>query len=271
MKKLTYLMGFFLVGLIAVAQDQNLGQNRVVDDFENMSFQVALEKDTYLLFEPLYATFRFSNQTGKPQTTYIPVFLRESTLIINFNGSIKEYYPLNTNIPIPFRFPGVSRPGAVYEEEGILSSMLDLWFPEPGSYQLQFVLRSIDGAKTISSNTIELTIAEPRGLEKEAYEFLKIHEKYAGLFFWVHVEKDNLPYLEEFVSKYSQTPYGELAIYHLGAAYKWNGDLDKAQAEFEKLKSSKRKSIADEAEKALNDVKERKALLQKSKPEKQPQ
>ena len=272
MRKLIYLIGFFMVGLVTVAQDHGV-KEKTEDGFENMSFQVMLDKDTYILLEPLYATFRFSNQTQEPQTTFPPVFLRHVGLRINFGGEIREFYELSPNMSMPFPLPAEFRPGLVYEESKILSAALCLWFPEPGNYQIQFVLFSADGRKkSISSDPIELTIADPQGVEKEAYEFLNKHEKYSGLFSWVHVEKNKRPLLEEFVDKFSQTPYGELAILHLGMAYLLDNELEKAQTELVKLKSiTKKKYLVNEADLVLNEIKDKKAALFKSKPEKQPQ
>lgn len=271
MRKLIYLIGFFMVGLVTVAQDHGV-KEKTEDGFENMTFQVVLDKDTYILMEPAYVKLKFSNQTQKPQTTYPPFFPSDTAIRVNSDGKVREFTFAFVSFgkPNPF-FPIVYQPGAVYEE--VLNLNTNGFFPVPGNYQVQFVLGGAAGAKTISSNIINVTITEPLGLDKEAYEFLKKYEKSNIFLGWIHVapgEKSMIPTLEEFVFHYSQTPYGDLAIYHLGRKYQSKGDLDKAMAEFEKLKFSNKKYIADLADQAIKEVREMKSALEKSEQEKKP-
>jgi hypothetical protein len=253
-----------MVGVVVFAQTPAV-REKDKDDFKKMSFEVALNKDSYLPFEPILAKFRFSNQTEFAQTTYNPVFLQESKIRINFNDKITEYNTLSLITSKPFRLPAIYQPGHVYEQEELLSTMLGVFFPEPGNYEIQFILSSSDAAESIASNSIHITIENPTGIDKEAYDFLKKHEKFAGLFAWASEEKNGVALLENFVSRYGESNYGNLAIYNLGVIYQAKDELDKAQIEFEKVKSGNNKIIADSANKALSDIAKRKIYLEKLK------
>ena len=107
------------------------------------------------------------------------------------------------------------------------------------------------------SNAIELQILEPIGTDKEALEFLRKHENPLS-FDWVFKDKDGDASLEDFVNRFGNSVYGETAISHLANLYLARNKADKAKVEFEKLKSSKNRILAKEANKALAEIASRK-------------
>jgi hypothetical protein len=272
MRKLIGLFILTTVSLVVLAHTSHV-QEKSKDNFEKMSFEVELNKNSYLPLEPIYAKFKFSNQTGAPLAIERPQFLVDSKLRVSFKDKLSEFNRLTLSTGRPQPMPGeipVFQHGDVYERGYILNTGLEGFFPEPGSYQIQFVLYSPDGGtKSIVSNLIEITIENPRGIDKEAFEFLN---KYKNETLFFGGEKGNGQFLlETFVNKYSESVYGEYAIYQLGLAYRYKNEIDKAQVEFEKIKSSKNKYIADIANESLEDVARTKAYLEKMKQQKQPQ
>lgn len=269
MRKMISLLVWSMVVLIAVAQPPAQSGDRS-DDFQNMSFEVELDKQTYHLLETVFAKFKFSNKTNAQQKTYEPDFDQETIVRVEFKGKMMEYRLPTLVVGKPMRlFPTTYGAGDTYEKEAMLGLFYKEYFPEPGKYQLQFILSGTDPTQQIASNLQEITILTPQGIDEEAYQFLEEHEKHGGwLFSWVH--SYGLSSLQDFVDKYNQTPYGEVAIYKLGIAFQRAGKLDKAKSEFDKIKVSKSSHIRDIAIRAIGEIETKKALQDKLKQQKQP-
>ncbi len=69
------------------------------------------------------------------------------------------------NIEIP---AGGSREGKEW-----LTLGLDKYFPKPGTYQLKMVLANPDRTQLIESNTLDIEIKEPTGIDREVYNLIK--------------------------------------------------------------------------------------------------
>lgn len=223
-----------------------------------MRFEITSDRIAYLQFEPINIKCKFTNQTDVPQTTIVPSFLKESRIEVNFNGESRQFNRLSIFTGLLLRKPVTFQPGTSFEEEITLETSLDEFFPDPGTYTIKLLLLGSEG-KLIQSNSIELTIVEPTGINKEAYNFIqknKIHRRYPVLFAWNDDIKNESgkTLLEEFVSEYSASIYGEEAIYQLGNYYFRRGECEKAKIELEKLKFSKNPRIAQNAKATLSDV-----------------
>ncbi len=252
------LFTFFILSAISIIflGQNSFGQETNIDDFENMTFEAELNKGSYLLSEPIFVKFKFANQTGLPKTSYSPVFIHESTLKVKFGDKISSFENLSSINGVPaVRFPRVFQPNEFTTREELFNSaFVGAFFPEVGNYQLQFILRSADGDKIIKSDIINIEIKNPQGTNKKAYDFLIKHKEYFGLSSWIFPEKAGQSLLEIFVKNYGETVYGELAIHSLGNIYFNQGELNKSQVEFEKLKFSNHKIIADEAKDLLKKI-----------------
>jgi hypothetical protein len=255
-----------LISSIVVAQTVTKQNQKIKDNFGKMTFEVELNKNKYVLLEPIYIKFKFSNQTKNPQPTYSPVFIQESKLRVSSDGEVVEFNQLSSITNKPFRLNRIFQPGEVLiSNEVISSAFAGVFFPKPGNYQIQFVLSSSDGNKTIESNTIDIVIEEPTGINKEAYDFMIRHNEYFGMSSWNNGGPAEISLLEKFVNKYDESSYGEIAISNLGYLYLNQGELDKAQVEFEKLKFSNSKLLAEEAKSALVEIEKKKVSLKELK------
>lgn len=265
------LIGFFILiicNLIVLAQTSFVKEiNR--DDFENMTFEVGLDKNIYVLSQPILVTFKLSNRTDVSQAAYSPSFIQESRLKVNFRGQTSVFEHLSSVSGPGIRFPGTIPAGACLTSDEMFSSpLVASFFPEPGNYQIQFELHSPGGDKTIQSNILDVTIVKPTGANKEALDYMKKHHEFFGLSSWTPEGNENQALLETFVNKYGESVYGEIAISNLGAFYLAKGEFDKAKAEFEKISGSQNTVIAKEANDLLADIARKKADLQKmQKPE----
>lgn len=266
MKKFFSVLAILTFSLSAVAQISNT-RSEEKDDFKKMSFEVGFDKGNYLLLEPIVVEFKFSNQLGIPQTVDIPSFMQESKLKVIFEGKTLIFEHLSSLGGAPgVRFPNILQHNESFAAKEIISSSFaGAFFSKPGNYQLQFILCSSDGTRTIESNVIKVKIENPQDINKEAFNFLQKHKQYFGMSSWDYGGRDGEVLLEAFVDGYSQSVYGEFAINSLGNVYLAGGKLDKARAEFEKLKFSRNNILANDAKQSLSDIEKRKVILEKAK------
>lgn len=223
-----------------------------------MHFEISMDKTEYLQLEPISIRCKFTNETDKPQTTIIPSFLKESWIEVDSNGKSKQFDRLSIFTGLLRREPITFDPGSGFGEEITLETSLGEFFPEPGTYNIRLIIAGLEG-KLIRSNTVQLTIVEPKGIDKKAFDFIKqnkVHERHPILAIWnddVKLENGKT-LLEEFVSSYGGSIYGEYAIYHLGNYYFAKGEYEKAKIELAKLRNSKNPRINKNAKSRLTDV-----------------
>ena len=268
MKKLICLLAVTIISLFAIAQPSE-AQEKSKDSLKRI-LQVKFEKSKYILLEPILAKFKLTI----PSTDSIPGISKGILVKINFEGRIHEFRGLTSLItqgvpqPLPIRNPikkdtNIEPKYYDYSEEKIIDRVGE-FFPEPGNYKIQFFLIHPNSQTIVPSNVIEVTIEKPTNINNEAFNYLNKYEN-AMSFYWVWEEKNGLVLLEEFVSKYGQSVYGEYAIDYLGKVYLAKGELDKAQVEFEKILSSNNKYIAENAKKSLADINTKKKDLEQIK------
>ncbi len=254
------------------AQDAILSK----DDFEKMSFDAEINKTEYYLLEPLTIRFKFSNPADQWLKTSLPYFISQTRLKISHNGKSFEtanVFGVYANIK---KFPRLFRPSESVEEIDVLQPSSGI-FGEPGNYQIQFILMGSGGVKKYSTSVFDIIVKEPTGIDKEAFDFLEKHRSEGANDVFYFDEKDNesrLGSLTNFVNAYGTSVYGEYAIFSLGKAFEFNGKLEKAKVEFEKIGNSENSLLAVTAKKSLFEIEEKikenqKNNLQKTQKEKQ--
>lgn len=222
----------------------------------NQSWEVRLNKGFYFLHEPIFAHFE-TTLLGDERK---PVFRYDASIKVTFQGETKDFGVLSRggaaeelpNVILSTPGPGLneSRSRTFKSDEYI--ERVDELFPKAGIYEIQFFWHKPSGIT--ASNSIQITIQEPTGgAEKQAFDFLNKNENPIS-FNWIWKRKDGVSNLENFVARYSESVYGEAAIRYLANVYKARGEIDKAQVEFEKLRSSKNKPFSDEAEVAISEI-----------------
>jgi hypothetical protein len=72
--------------------------------------------------------------------------------------------------------------GQCVKSDGVLALRLDKHFSGEGVYILRAVLHSADGHEDIWSNSLTISVAEPTGSNRYAYDFLKQTENLFLLF-----------------------------------------------------------------------------------------
>jgi hypothetical protein len=208
--------------------------------FENMSFSITLDSTEYIQLEPIRVKYNFSNATNKTQTTIIPNFEGQSVLEVEFDGVKKQFDTKNYSGHRP-GFPVIFQPGQEHRGIITLDTYLPTCFPKPGKYTIRL---SVSGTeeKVLKSNPVEITIKEPTGIDKEAFDFIKQNKAetdYSILYWWnndgIKLENGNT-LLEEFVDRYRDSIYGDYATFALALRYKYKNEPAKAAELFNRLK-----------------------------------
>lgn len=245
---LLLLVVVFTLTLKTSAQNN---QERVITRNE-LKWEVSSVKDTYLLLEPLQIKFKIANETslptGRQEQATFKLYVTHSDKTVAF-----EQLTFKPNDAL---FIGTINPGETRELYRKQDFNLAKMFPEPGAYNLVFAIPFADSDGKMGeflTNSISINIEEPKGLDKEAFDFLS---KYDGKSFLYGISrnKDAEGIQRRFVDLYGQSVYGEYVISNLASLYIIKGDLEKAKAELEKIKSSRNPLILKEADRSIMNV-----------------
>ena len=162
-----------LVCLIALAQFSNAQDESNVNS--ERYFEVQLNKKNYILQEPIFAEFKARLLSTDDE----PLFLHETLVKVKFEGKVKDFDRMSRLTEPPRKLPKVSSPNigellqitqhTTYEREESLDRAAE-FFSKPGDYQIQFFL--LGKGNKLASNIIALTIEEPAGINKKAFDFL---------------------------------------------------------------------------------------------------
>lgn len=250
MKKIIVLVFMLIANLAAFGQSNDLTKGRD-KSFGTLTFEVQSNKTNYLPFEPIFIKFRISNQTEKAvPIDDTKILTRTSLKIIDFEKKVISVNGLSLNTG-----GGESLPGSRFElqssqfyEENAVPAIRPELLAKPGNYKLQFFVQGLE------SNVLDVKISVPHELDQEAFDFINQHGK--DIWFGsILEEKNGDQLLKSFVEKFSNSGYGSYATISLGRYYLFfEKNLDKAQAEFEKIKDDENVNIAQTANKLLMDV-----------------
>lgn len=207
------------------------------------TLKVQLEKNNYVAFEPMFVKFTLS----RTSRATIPRPSQDTLIRITKGETTREFARLTKAILTGGiqELPGQDLPEKY--EQSVLIDRVSEFFPEPGSYTVQFVL---DG---LTSERFNITISNLEGRDKEAFTFLR-QQNCDVEFQCIWADKDKVAGLEEFVGTFGDTVFGDFAIRTLADFYLSNGEVFRAKMQFEKIASSKRKQIANKAKKALSKI-----------------
>ena len=236
-------------------QGQTTGSSS--ESTDRLVFEVDLNKSAYRPLEPIFASFRLSNESSQPIAASRPDFLRDAALtIIDPLGKSVVVGRLTNSSgggrALPSA-PSVLACRSVYRAEAVIAIDPMLLF-EPGTYKLRFSLNGPN--KSIRSDWIEITVIQPEGIDESALEFLQKN----GSDPWfgdVFMEKTDAGTLIDFVDRYGKSIYGEYAALSLGRYYSNSGQPEKAIPEFDKVKSSSNAILARWASKGASEAEKR--------------
>jgi hypothetical protein len=246
-----------LIAASASAQRQNVSRSENVTIAHELAFEVETAKKTLLPLEPLIIRFRLVNLSDKSLPVDRPEFLQDARLrVMHSDGSIMQVDRLTVShgrgLPVPGSRTSLPPHGS-YDLESVLSINPE-YLEEPGKYHLVFFLH-ING-RSLESNILALQVDRPTGVDMQAYAYLVEHGK-DPWFGSVFNGEMNDRVLATFVDRFRSAAYGEYAASSLGKHYLYNGKLDQAKAEFDRLASSKNQFLRNQALKDLAEAERR--------------
>jgi len=219
-----------LIGLVFAISGTCLGHqnyDKIID------FTISLERQTYLLSEPIWVDVSAKNMS-KEEIRILPLVLSclecLNIIVINSTGDTLYYHGIVHDVTRPptgyVTDPGETRSNYLNLLEGF-GEKLDGFgirhFLKPDKY---FIVAIYDCM--IKSNEIEFEVVAPKGDEKKAYALLKEGYDYH---IQLKIGKFNEK-LEELVSKYPESAYADLAYYEM--TY-WSEDSEDAEKYGKKL------------------------------------
>jgi len=266
MKQNVFIL-FLLTVFIPVVLGQNSSASKLkVSDFEKMSFEFEVDKTSYVLFEPIFVTFKFTNKTDIGLTIYNPSFLSDSRVKVVYAGVAQNFDQLPRFGTPSVRIPAKVAPKWFSSKEEMFGSQYVInFFPQAGEYKLQFILKDWDGDNYLESNVVTLTIKEPVGPDRKAFDFISNNYYFFGQSSWILDGEKGQNLLEHFLKKHSDSVYAESVISSLGYVYFSRKEFDKAKIEFEKLRNSKHAVVSLDAIRMLVDTEQRILANQKVK------
>jgi len=213
-----------LIGLFFAIPSACLGQQNYA---KSLDFKISLEKEVYLLSEPIWVDISAKNINEK-EIRILPLVLSclecLNINVINSQDDTLYYHGIVHDVTRPptgyATEPGQTRSNYLNLLEGF-GEKLDGFgirrFLKPDKYSIVAIY---DGM--IKSNEIEFEVVAPKGAEKKAYALLKEGYDY-------HIQlkiKEFHEKLEELVSKYPESLYANLAYYEM--TY-WSEDSEDAE------------------------------------------
>jgi hypothetical protein len=193
----------------------------VQGSFSDLTLELTVLKQNLVQLEPIPLILTLRNKTAYSvisQTTldfaagFVQLFLidnnREPVRIQNISPIAK--FVIVDPKPI--------RPGERLQTKELLTIVQDKVFPQPGSYQIQAVMRDGREKQQIKSNLLIIHVREPSGLDLQAFDYLKHRTNPSYFFSGLEADKTQ-PQLLEFVSTFRDSSYGDYAALVLGDLY----------------------------------------------------
>jgi hypothetical protein len=266
--------------LIPIVLSQITAVNQSVkEDFssgKDLAWDVSSLKDSYLPLEPIQIKFRATN------TTNLSTYVYEKTDFVLYVTHLEKTKKIEDIFPYPHGelFVGKVKSGESKDLHHFFDAKLLEMFPDYGRYDLMFAVPYFDEndkkLKEFPLNRFSINITQPIEVDKKAFDFLNKYDNSRFLHGLLE-QKNSEVLLRKFVEKYEQTPYWDYVVERLASLYSGRadysnkGDLDvienieKAEVEFEKIRTSTNPVIAERAKNKVSENKQKKEYLQKLK------
>lgn len=223
MKKIYLYLLVCIAFLLFVNSNMFASSISQADVSATLTFEVAVNKTTFVQLEPIPLRLTIKNSTNTPLNNYTALNFSHGQVkaLVTNNGKTREITrlsSLNTEVYIP----GTKlSPGEREEITEIWSTDLDKIFSEAGEYYVQFLVTN-KSPNPIKSNVLKIEIVKPQLLDYEALQFLKKYGDPMEFFESLSLtdsKEDPDTILEAFVVSYGESSYGNYATYRLGKIY----------------------------------------------------
>lgn len=185
----------------------------------NLELTITSLKGSYLVGEPVFIDIALKNTSSTEgvkvsseaivETQYISLSIARAT------GRFQKYDPgfhFEPSRPLIELEPGnpiMRRQIVVYNAE-----IEDFAFPSEGVYRINAVYHRFGKAPDVKSNTIEIRISQPYGINASAMKLFKT-KQVADLLMNISEESSAVRNLEILVTRYPNTIYGKYAQFYL--------------------------------------------------------
>lgn len=231
------LVVFCLVLSFVVTGQQN-NQTETLP-FSNLTFVVTPKRDAFLPMEPIVLNLSLSNNTNSPILGHTNIDFNSSFVdlyVSNQQGDRIKIGSLGTVIrgrepieekPIP--------PNYRVEVTDVFYT-LNKYFPDDGTYTVEFVLRGTKSGQEVKAAPFTISIIEPTGRDRAAYNLLKTR-RVRPFFFDGEgsANPETFKHFENIANQFGDTNYGDYATWVLANTYRFRGDKVKAKQMVKRL------------------------------------
>jgi hypothetical protein len=227
----------FLVISLVIFGQQNSQNN--TKPFSDLTFVVSPERDTFLPMEPIVLNLSLSNNTNSPilghtdidfDSAFVDLYISTQQGYRIKIGSLsivsKNRRPIEEK-PIP--------PNYRVEVKDVFYT-LNRYFPDNGTYTFEFVLRGIKSELEVKAAPFSISIVEPTGRDRAAYNLLKT--KRVRPFFFAgddNGDTEMFKHFENLANQFGDTGYGDYATWVLANKYRFRNDKLKAKQMLRRL------------------------------------
>lgn len=235
--KILIAVGFIAASLTIVWSQQS---QPLIDETQTQTsaliFEVSTDQNHYLLREPISLNLRLSNQTDAPLKVGTSINLSDTNFIVlNEAGETVRWEMRNHYLSSSIYGLIQLHKGQKRESDVLLDGkMAEKIFPRPGRYEvlLEYVYyENVQEPTKVISNRIIITIREPQGINKQAYNFLtEVYEP-------ARQKSDIIPLKhlrQNFVNQFPNSVYAKYLIVELAKLY-YGSENDKALRELCKI------------------------------------
>lgn len=258
---LVVLLATALFSISRPAATQQPHESKRVLDFTNLTLEVASTKQKFILLEPVPIILTLSNKTSQQVLGHDALGFNDNRvdLFVTRDGNerrqIQQLSPYATKTDVDSK---MIAPGKRIQAKELLTIDLAKIFPEPGTYQLEAVLHDADWKLQITSSPRTLQISAPEGNDVAAYGYLKqlkLSRFLNGSGLSHYAEEREA--LEEFVTTYGDSTYGDYATLLSGSMHFSKKDYQKALLRLSKLAAKPDFYLADKVKEYLDEIKQK--------------
>jgi hypothetical protein len=228
--------------------------------FSNLTFEIIPTKDGFLPLEPIPLILELRNRTKNPVSGHKGLDFSQNHIelfVVGSNASVNKIEIKNPVTKLVEPASKVYEPGEVYQSKRqlITNNRSDV-LSQPGEYRIQAVIHGTNWYEEIKSNLLTVRIIEAKGVDKQAFDFLKgsasVSELFAG--FDLSQDQNALGMFERLTNNFGETVYAEYASFRLGEFYFARKEYTKAKQDFEKVANKSHFVFAGRASKYLDDL-----------------
>ncbi len=231
-------LGF--LGVLTFFQDKAYAQEAV--GFEQLTLKIETTDKPIIPMQPVPFNITLLNNSGHavlghtaidPGAGFLEIYLSEDGKQFNHYETADWEHdnvsPTTKELPAGYRRTvrkyiwRCFRPGD--------KRKLKATFPMPGRYYLKATLKTVRGKQKITSNVVTVTVVEPTGLDKSAWDYLRSLDYPDFILRTDYDLRDRdaaVIKLQEFAARFAGSKYATLANYSLGRNLRAAGQLDEA-------------------------------------------